>query len=294
MGTLDAFLRESGIRVLRDAPLGLRTTFRIGGPARALAMPATVDELGALWRACRETETPVRILGSGANLLVRDRGFDGVVIHLGRLSAVSIRGEQVDAEAGASFPKLVISTVQAGLEGLDGLAGIPASVGGAIFMNAGGRHGEIFDVVESVRTLDPGGKVVEQGRTEIPYGYRRSGLEGHVVLGGRFRLRPADPRVVRERFEAVVRSKRASQPMRERSAGCIFKNPPAMSAGRAIDESGFKGARVGDAVVSSKHANFIVNAGRASSEDVLALIERVRDGVRARLSIDLSMEVLVW
>jgi UDP-N-acetylmuramate dehydrogenase len=296
MGTeVDALVRERRIRVLRDEPIGPHTTFRIGGPARYFALPSTVDELLALRLACAEAGVPVRLLGSGANVLAPDEGFPGMVIHLGRMDGVTIDAEgRVEAQAGASFPRLVVRTVQAGLEGFDGLGGIPATVGGALFMNAGGRYGEIFDTVVRVQILDAEGRVRELPRDEIPFGYRRSGLDGSIILGGTFRLRPADPARVRARFEEIVGAKRAAQPMRERCAGCMFKNPPGMSAGRAIEESGLKGTRVGDAVVSPKHANFIVNAGGAGSGDVLALIDRVREGVRARMGVELSLEVLVW
>lgn len=295
MENLDKFLRERRVQFLRDEPISAHTTFRIGGPARYFALPSSVEELRSLWLMCVDLGIPVRLLGSGANVLASDAEFPGVVIHLGRLDCVRIdAGGRVEAEAGASFPRLVVRTVQAGLEGFDGLGGIPATVGGALFMNAGGRYGEIFDTVQSVTVMDAEGRVCELGRGEIPFGYRRSGLDGKIILGGTFSLRPTDPIRVRARFEEVVSRKRATQPMRDRCAGCIFKNPPGMSAGRAIEQSGFKGARVGGAEVSPRHANFIVNAGGARAADVLALIDRVRDGVRARMGVELSLEVLVW
>lgn len=291
---LEAYLGDRRPAVLRDELIGPRTTFRIGGPARIFAQPATVQEAVALWSACLEADVSVRVLGSGANLLVSDIGYDGVVIHLGRLNTVAIDGARVIADAGASFPRLVIKTVQAGLAGFEGLGGIPAAVGGAVFMNAGGRHGEVFDVLESVVALDREGRLRELRRDRIAFGYRRSGLEGHVILSARFAMREENPEALRERFEGVVNAKRATQPVREHSAGCIFKNPPGLSAGRMIEEAGLKGLRIGRAMVSPRHANFIVNTGGAGSDEVMTLIDAVRETVRARIGVELKLEVEFW
>jgi UDP-N-acetylmuramate dehydrogenase len=200
----------------------------------------------------------------------------------------------VIVEAGYSFPKLVQQTVWMGLGGLEGLGGIPANVGGALFMNAGGRFGEIFDVVESVTIMDPLGTVQQVSKKDIPYSYRKSGLDGSIILAGTLQLRRDDVRRVKGVFEDVVRKKREAQPMNEPSAGCIFKNPSGQSAGKAIEACGLKGTAVGDAVVSSKHANFIVNRGRAKAEEVMRLIDLVRARVAERLGVELETEVKLW
>lgn len=291
---VEAFVRDHRLDVERDRPLAPYTTFRIGGPAGMLASPRNVEELAGLWKCSLETQTPVRVIGAGANVLVSDSGWDGIVISLRRMNRLSFNGARVRAEGGCSFPRLVMKTVVRGLAGLEGLGGIPASVGGAVFMNAGGRFGETADATESVEVLTPSGAVRRLPRAAVPFRYRDCGLEGHVILAARFALREADPACLRARFEAIVREKRRRQPMREPSAGCIFRNPDGISAGRAIEESGMKGARCGAAEVSERHANFIVNRGGATAADVRALIEQVRGAVSARLGIDLELEVRIW
>jgi UDP-N-acetylmuramate dehydrogenase len=287
-------LKEHGIEHEPNAPLGPLTTFRIGGCAAVLIRPGTVEELQRTLWACLEQEVPWRLLGKGSNVLIPDSGFAGAVIVLHRFGRMLVCGERVEVEAGYSFPKLVQQTVWMGLGGLEGLGGIPANVGGALYMNAGGRFGEIFDVVESVTIMDPLGNVQQVNRKDIPFSYRKSGLDGSIILAGTLRLRRDDEERVRSMFLDVVRKKRGAQPMNEPSAGCIFKNPKGQSAGLAIEACGLKGLSVGEAMVSRKHANFIVNCGRARAEEVLRLIEIVREQVSKRMGLSLELEVKVW
>jgi UDP-N-acetylmuramate dehydrogenase len=294
MGNSTLISRLEGIRLSPGEPIGPRTTFRIGGPAGLMVFPASIDEMRRVVAACLEEATPLRILGMGANLLVGDGGFPGVVASLERMDRLAFIGDRAVVEAGYSFPRLVQKSVWLGLGGLEGLGGIPATVGGAIFMNAGGRFGEIFDVVETVTAMDPLGVVQILKKKEIPFRYRRSGLDGMTILGATLRLRPDDPSAMKEKFVEVVRKKRQTQPMSEPSAGCIFKNPPGSSAGRLIEACGLKGARVGGAAVSSKHANFIVNGGGARAEEVIRLIDMVRDRVLKEAGRELELEVKLW
>ncbi len=281
---LAPFLRERGIPFLPDAPLARRTTIGVGGPADCLAEPRDEDELAAVFRAARENGLPVKILGSGANLLVRDEGVRGVVVRLARLD----RRDGLHVGAGFSLPRLVKAAAAEGLAGLEGLAGVPATVGGAIVMNAGGRHGEIGAAVRYVDVMTPQGEFRRRDRDEMGFRYRGAALGGDVVTAVGFDLRPDGD--VRARYESVLSSKKAAQPLDRRSAGCMFRNPPGLSAGKIIEECGLKGARVGGASVSRKHANFIVNEGGATASDVLRLIDYVRD----RVPVALELEVQVW
>jgi UDP-N-acetylmuramate dehydrogenase len=310
---------------LRDADLSARTTIRVGGSAEWLLEPAHPDELVAAWNAARERGFLPRILGGGANLLVPDGRLPGVVITTERMSRVfrpqrddptregdefapllpALVPQERDEDtrlivwAGCSMPGLVRITRDLGWSGLEGLAGVPGHLGGGVAMNAGGRWGEMWDVVERVRVLTPEGELRELERAQCAPRYRDGNLAGALVLGAVLRLRVDERAVVRERVAGFLREKSAAQPVTERSCGCIFKNPdPARSdgrgAGQLIEAAGGKGLARGDAVVSEKHGNFIVNRGHARAADVLALIEDVRARVAERFGLRLETEVKVW
>lgn len=280
----DTFLTERGIPVRLDEPLGPHTTMKVGGPADYFVEPRTPDELAEAFRAARDCSLPVRLLGSGANLLVRDEGVRGVVVRLTHLN----RREGLHVQAGYSFPKLVKETAAEGLGGLECLAGIPAQVGGAIRMNAGGRHGETAAAVKYVDVLTGDGDVRRLSKDQVGFRYRGTGLGDAVVLAAGFDLKPADH--LWERYNDVLSQKKSSQPLGTPSAGCMFKNPPGGHAGRIIDECGLKGLRVGNAHVSEKHANFIENDGGATAADILKIVETIQ----ARAPVPLELEVLVW
>jgi UDP-N-acetylmuramate dehydrogenase len=280
----DAFLMERRISVRVDEPLGPYTTMKVGGPADYFVEPRSPEELAAAFRAARECELPVRILGSGANLLIRDEGVRGVVVRLTHLT----RRDGLHVEAGYTFAKLVKETAAEGLSGLECLAGIPAHVGGAIRMNAGGRHGETAAAVAYVDVMTPAGELRRLTKDQVGFRYRGTGLGDAVVVAAGFDLRPAEG--IGERYNDVLRQKKSSQPLGTHNAGCMFKNPPGGQAGRIIDECGLKGLRVGNAHVSEKHANFIENDGGATAADILRLV----DQIRARVPVPLELEVLVW
>jgi len=290
-----------GVETVRDAPIP--TWFGVGGRADHFAEPASMDELRAL---IDRFEGCVRVLGDGANLLVDDAGVGGVVVSLAKMTGVTGPIEPVEGEgvvvlrvgAGASLPRLIIETVRAGLGGLEGLGGIPATLGGAVRMNAGGAFGEIASVVRAVRGVTLVGEPFERRRGEIPFGYRRSGLAQVVITEVDLALTPADPARLRDRLKEVMAAKKASQPLAERSAGCVFKNPTVsgerVSAGRLIDAAGCKGLRIGSASVSAVHANFITADRGGSARDVLALIERVGERVAEVHGVTLERELVVW
>jgi len=280
----DTFLAERRISVRLDEPLGPYTTMKVGGPADYFVEPHSAEELAAAIEAARDCNLPVRLLGSGANLLIRDEGVRGVVVRLTHLN----RRDGLHVEAGYNFAKLVKETAAEGLGGLECLAGIPAQVGGAVRMNAGGRHGETADAVKYVDVLSPDGALRRLKKNQVGFRYRGTNLGDAVVLAVGFDLRPAEG--IRERYEEVLGQKKSTQPLGTHNAGCMFKNPPGGHAGRIIDECGLKGLRVGSAHVSEKHANFIENDGGATAADILGLVERIQ----ARVPQPLELEVLVW
>lgn len=289
----------SGLEAIcrRDVPLRDYTWYGLGGPAAWLVTPRDEGELAQTLVQCTVARLPWRVLGRGANLLVRDAGFDGVVI---RLSGPAWERTWFDpphahAGAGADFPKLVKQCVERGLLGLENLVGIPGSVGGAIRQNAGGRHGSVADYVHTVRLVRSDGSVRAHSAAELGFGYRRSQLDGGVVSAATFALQSGDSAAGLARYRALWNEKYASQPpLSAKSAGCVFKNPPGRAAGRLIDEAGLKGRRCGAAEISPKHANFIVAHPGATTQNVLDLITLARDRVFERTGIRLELELEVW
>ncbi|MCC7294057.1 MAG: UDP-N-acetylmuramate dehydrogenase [Phycisphaerales bacterium] len=283
-------------RIEPDAPIGAMTWYRIGGRARWLAHPRDAEDLAALCRRVRQEGLTLRVLGRGANVLVRDEGFDGVVVRLDAPSftRVTFDGARVLAGGGADLMRLCRTCAERGLSGIEGLAAIPASIGGAVRMNAGGRFGQLGDVVRCATLLTVEGALREVEKAGIGFGYRTWGWDRAMVLSAELELAVDDPLRVRGRFKEYWRMKRATQPVGERSAGCVFKNPPQESSGRLIDSAGLKGATSGGAQVSLRHANFIVAAEDALAADVLRLADHVRRTVRDRFGTELELEMEVW
>ena len=281
-----------------EEPLATKTTMRLGGAARVYAEPANLPDLQALLRGAAEAGIPVFVLGRGSNLVVPDEGVDGVVISLVHeaWSTFEERPEgRVWAGAGLRLKNLCGLAAKAGLGGFEFLEGIPGSVGGALRMNAGAMGGWMFDVVEEVALITLAGEVKTLPKAAMHVDYRHCAeLRDAIALGAL--LRPAaaaEAAVVKRQMDAYAKKRHESQP-REPSAGCIFKNPPGSSAGRLIDETGLKGMRVGDAEVSTVHANFIVNRGQATATDVIELVRRVRARVREAKGVELEPEVLLY
>jgi UDP-N-acetylmuramate dehydrogenase len=275
------------------APLKDYTSFHIGGPADVLVEPADVDDVVRLVRQAREQKLPVFVVG-GTNLLIRDQGIRGVVVSLAKLRGIREEpGAVLYAEGGVGMPTLIGYAIRRSLAGLEWAAGIPGTVAGCVVMNAGTKLGEMKDAVKAVRIVTPAGEVIERSAGDIEFGYRRAALPAGIVVGVWLQLKPG----VRSDIEKVVkdylRYRRDTQPLTLPSAGCVFKNPPNDSAGRLVESAGLKGARVGDAQVSEKHANFIVNRGNASAKDVLALIQKVRGQVARKTGVKLDLELKV-
>ena len=279
--------------VRRDEPLAPHTTLRIGGPADAYVEPASERDLAAVLAYCHGQGRQVLILGRGSNLLVKDGGFRGVVVCLAhaQFSRIEVTGERLLCGAGARLKTVAVEARRNGLAGLEFLEGIPGSVGGALRMNAGAMGGTIFDVVECIRLMGSNGVVQERTVGELAIGYRSCGtLKEHVALSAVLRGQPGSREAIGQRMNEYSRKRWQSQPAAP-SAGCVFRNPASIPAGKLIEELGLKGTRLGGAVVSAKHGNFIVNDGRATARDVLGLIEIIRQRAQAARGIKLETEV---
>jgi UDP-N-acetylenolpyruvoylglucosamine reductase len=291
-------LLSKGARLTRDESLAAKTTLRVGGAARLYAEPSTEDDLRAILLEAAKNAVPVLVLGRGSNLIVPDEGVEGMVISLSQKSWSGfeiLSDGRVRAGAGLRLKNLCGLAAAAGLAGFEFLEGIPASVGGALRMNAGAMGGWIFDIVDEVRLMSADGSVRTLPRASMKVDYRYCAeLRDAIALGAVLRpMSRADAGTVGRQIDDYRRKRHESQP-REPSAGCIFKNPPGASAGRLIEESGLKGARVGGAEVSRVHANFFVNRGDATSADVLELVRQVRAAVRQAKGVDLEPEVLLY
>lgn len=280
-----------GVRV--NEPLARHVSFRIGGPAEILLLPRSLGDLEATVAWLYREAVPFIVLGRGSNVLIADRGVRGIVLKTGQgQEGVRYDGARVAAECGASLPHLSRKASTRGLAGLEFAAGIPGSVGGAVVMNAGAHGSSMADITERVRVLTPAGEM-RWSASDLAFGYRQSRMqrEGGVVMDATLVLRQADPRETVARLERWLRTRSETQPLGPPSSGCIFRNPEGDHAGRLIDAAGAKGLRVGGAIVSDLHANYILNAGGATAADVIALMGLVRARVRERCGQDLLAEI---
>lgn len=292
--SLMSFLSSLNLKLKFDESLKNYTTFRIGGPASVLAEPENMEELKYLLKILGENGEKFFVLGGGSNLLVSDEGFDGVVISLRHGEFVKINSEgceNLKAGAGVRMPALLGFCAKNGLEGLEFMAGIPASVGGAIRRNAGPKEKTISNVIKDITYLDKKCEIGKLSMHELNFSYRSLNLEFSVLIGATLKLKKSTPQKVRENIRCFFDAKREKQPIGERSAGCVFKNPEIKSAGILIDEAGLKGRRYGGACVSEKHANFIVNENNATAEDVLRLMDIVREEVWLKKNVILDTEI---
>ena len=297
--------RRIGMREIRSAlsgvqgtvrfhePMSQYTSFRIGGPADALIEPEDEEALRLLMVQARKAKVPVFVIG-GTNLLVRDGGIRGIVVRLTKFDRIEEHeGGLLYAQGGVGMPRLLKYALQRKLAGLEFAAGIPGTLAGAIVMNAGTRLGEMKDVVRRVRLVTPSGERRELSADEVGFEYRRTFLPDGIIVGAWLQLR-WDPTA---RSEATVKEalhrRKATQPLALPNAGCVFKNPGGEPAGWLIEAAGLKGAQVGDAQVSPLHANFIVNRGRATARDVLALIRKVGQAVEEKTGVTLQLEVKI-
>ena len=270
------------------------TQYGIGGTARYFCAPRSESELIEVLRFRHRADLPSLILGGGTNTLVSDECFDGlVIVTTAGHDSSQFEDGRAEVTAGTSLASLIGPTIRRGWQGLEGFVGIPGTIGGAVWGNAGGVSGGIGTWVEAIRVLEPDGVAHWISGETLPWSYRYSGLGDRAITSVRLRLEPGhDPRSLKKRAREIFQGKRDSQPLSARSAGCVFRNPPGESAGRLIEAAGLKGMAEGGARVSDHHANFIVNEGDATASDVEALIGRVRDRVRQAFGIELEREIV--
>jgi len=281
-------------RVLVGEPMSRHTTFEIGGPAAFYVIPDDPQEIRDCIEACRAADVPHFVLGAGSNLLVADEGFDGVVIALAHdLVGVTLEGREMTCQAGVTLKEASEMACELGLSGLEFACGIPGTVGGACFMNAGAYGGCMADVLKSVRVIMADGTLATFGVEELGLGYRKSRIadEGMVVVSATFDLDKGDPDEIRSQMDDFTVRRAEKQPLELPSSGSTFKRPEGHFAGKLISDAGLKGFQIGGAAVSTKHAGFVVNRGGATAADVRAVIAHVQDEVEDRFGVRLEPEV---
>jgi len=282
--------------VKTDYPLAKRTWYGLGGAADYFIRPKTVEQLKEVVRRCNENNIPIYVMGFGSNLLISDEGLRGAVIKLEseQFTKIEFNGEEVTAWAGAELSKLVLTCVEKGLSGIEALTGIPGSVGGAVKMNAGGNFGDLGSVVETVTLMDGEGNAFEKSKPELVFDYRRTNIIAKFILNARLKLNAADSEQIMRTVKENWIYKKNNQPLNTRNSGCIFKNPSGASAGALIDRAGLKGLQIGGALVSEKHANFIIAEKDCRSRDVMRLIEAIKQRVKEKFDTELELEIEVW
>lgn len=292
-----AALEAAGLRVQQDAPLARRTWWQVGGPADGFVKAGTVTELQAVVRACTSTGCPLFVLGNGTNLLISDRGIRGLVVNLGKelARAEAVPGTEppiVEVGAGTKLAALINKAMRHGWTGLEVFAGIPGTVGGAVRMNAGARLGETKDVLVEVDVVLPDGSLTTLSLADLDMSYRTSHLPaGSVVAVARLRTTGGDVEAMRAHVQHHLDQRASTQPLDLPSCGSTFRNPPGDHAGRLIEAAGLKGYRVGDVQISEKHANFVVNLGSATADDVRRVVEHMQATVEQQFGVRLEREV---
>lgn len=296
MALQDIFAGCTQRPLLLAEPMTKHTSFHIGGPAELMAQPQSEAELQSLLLKAAEAAVPVTLVGNGSNLLVRDKGIRGLVIKLGSmLRDIKVSGNVLTFGSGVSLAQASKKAAELGLSGMEFAVGIPGSIGGAVYMNAGAYDGEMSKVIKSVRVMDAAGEVSELSAGELDFGYRHSALQGSgkIVTSVTVELAAGDKQAIAEKMADFSNRRITKQPLELPSAGSMFKRPPGYFAGTLIDQTGLKGYTVGGAQVSTKHAGFVVNIGGATAADVLQLISDVQAKVFAAHGVHLEPEVLV-
>lgn len=289
------FCREFGSdRVLLEEPMKRHTTFRIGGPAEVFVMPGNLEEMQRILEICRTEDLPYFILGNGSNLLVSDKGYQGVVVQLYRnFGQIRVEDSQIHAQAGALLSGIAAAAREASLTGFEFAGGIPGTLGGAVVMNAGAYGGEMKDVLKEVTVLTPEGGVLTLQANELHMGYRTSVIKeaGYIVLEAVISLEKGDQEEIRSRMQELAGMRTSKQPLSYPSAGSTFKRPEGYFAGKLIMDSGLRGYQVGGAQVSEKHCGFVINTGNATAKDVTTLMSDVQRIVLEKFGVKLEPEV---
>jgi UDP-N-acetylmuramate dehydrogenase len=279
-----------------DEVLAPYTWLRLGGPAQYFAEPANVDELSQLVSRCQAEDMPVRLLGGGSNLLVRDSGVEGLVIHLSAATfcAVTIEDGGISAGGGAKLSHLISAAVREGLAGLESLVGIPGTVGGALHGNASSHGADIGTCTEAATVMAHSGEIIRRSREELLFAYRDSSLDELVILDARFALEQTDPQELTKKMQKLWIVNKAAQPLRDQTTVMMFKDPGGVSAASLIEQAGLEDSRIGAVELSDRNANYVVVEAGASARNVLDLIELLREGVSQRLGVELETAIDIW
>lgn len=278
-----------------NEPMKNHTSFKIGGPVDILVTPETYEQVQYVIKHSKENNIPYFIMGNGSNLLVRDGGIRGLVIKFCKLNKVRVEGNRIIAQSGVLLSKVSNVAARNNLQGFEFASGIPGSIGGALTMNAGAYNGEVSQVVESAVVLGKHGQILNLSKEELELGYRASSIlkNGYVVLEAVLKLKVGDSKSIYNRIKELTEKRKTKQPLEYPSAGSTFRRPQGYFAAKLIEESGLKGANVGDAEVSEKHSGFIINKGNASAKDILNLINIVQNTVKDKFDVELYTEVLI-
>ena len=281
--------------IIEDAQMKDHVYFRVGGSADILLIPETKEQVIKSIEICRNSNVPFYVVGNGSNLLVKDGGIRGVVIKLGKVKNVVVDGDRINAECGALLKDVSNAGLENSLTGFEFACGIPGTVGGAVFMNAGAYHGEIADVIESADVIDTEGNVITLNKEQLELGYRTSYVmkKGYIVLSAIFKLQSGEEEKIKERVSDLTFMRESKQPLEYPSAGSTFKRPEGYFAGKLIQDAGLKGFTLGGAAVSEKHSGFVINKNNATASDIINLIHHIQDEVKKQFGVDLHPEVRI-
>lgn len=287
------FYNEDNIKI--DEKLSTYVNFKVGGPADILLIPNSKEQVIKSIAVCKENNIPVYVIGNGSNILVRDGGFRGVVISLKGVHNVTVNDDRIEAECGAMLKEVSDKAMENSLTGFEFACGIPGTIGGAVFMNAGAYDGEIAHVIESAELIDENCNIIRLTNEELDFAYRSSLVmkKGYIVLSAIFKLKKGQVKTIKELVDDLTNKRESKQPLEYPSAGSTFKRPTGYFAGKLIQDAGLKGHSIGGAAVSEKHSGFVINKGNATAKDITDLIEYIQNEVKNKFGVDLHPEVRI-
>ena len=293
VGLFNEFYDINDIKI--DEKLSEYVNFKVGGPADILLIPNSKEQVIKSIKICKENNIPFYLIGNGSNILVRDGGFRGVVLSLKNVKNIYVDGEKIEAECGVMLKEVSDKAIENSLTGFEFACGIPGTIGGAVFMNAGAYDGEISKVIESAEVIDENCNIIRLSREELDFGYRSSLVmkKGYTVLSAVFKLEKGQVKTIKELIEDLTNKRESKQPLEYPSAGRTFKRPTGYFAGKLIQDAGLKGYSIGGAAVSEKHSGFVINKGNATAKDITDLIKHIQDEVKKQFGVDLHPEVRI-
>ena len=293
VGLFNEFYDINDIKI--DEKLSEYVKFKVGGPADILLIPNSKEQVIKSIKICKENNIPFYLIGNGSNILVRDGGFRGVVLSLKNVKNIYVDGEKIEAECGVMLKEVSDKAIENSLTGFEFACGIPGTIGGAVFMNAGAYDGEISKVIESAEVIDENCNIIRLSREELDFGYRSSLVmkKGYTVLSAVFKLEKGQVKTIKELIEDLTNKRESKQPLEYPSAGSTFKRPTGYFAGKLIQDAGLKGYSIGGAAVSEKHSGFVINKGNATAKDITDLIKHIQDEVKKQFGVDLHPEVRI-